>query len=116
MVEHLFCKQRVIGSIPVTSTIGRLGKLKYVEYFRQPESVARQPERQSVILNEVKNLNKIKDISLITQYDGNTFRQPERQAERIIETIYFNLRKLSSNAEIFNKLESRNQQTMKAVI
>ena len=33
-----------------------------------------------------------------------------------IETIYFNLRKLSSNAEIFNKLESRNQQTMKAVI
>ena len=64
MVEHLFCKQRVIGSIPVTSTIGRLGKLKYVEYFRQPERIERQPERQSVILNEVKNLNKIKDISL----------------------------------------------------
>ena len=77
MVEHLFCKQRVIGSIPVTSTIG-LGKLKYVAYFRQPERIERQAERQSVILNEVKNLNKIKDISLITQYDGNTFRQPER--------------------------------------
>ena len=89
MVEHLFCKQRVIGSIPVTSTIG-LGKLKYVEYFRQPERIERQPE--------------------------STFRQPERQAERVIETIYFNLRKLSNNAEIFNKLESRNQQTMKAVI
>ena len=87
MVEHLFCKQRVIGSIPVTSTIG-LGKLKYVEYFRQPERIERQAEKQSVILNEVKNLNKIKDISLITQYDGNTFRQPERQAERHRNNIF----------------------------
>ena len=110
MVEHLFCKQRVIGSIPVTSTIG-LGKLKYVAYFRQPERIERQPERQSVILNEVKNLNKIKDISLLLN-----MTETLSGSLKGIETIYFNLRKLSSNAEIFNKLESRNQQTMKAVI